>query len=186
MKNFEATMFNKKAADPRNRPDQIVEALVLQLSQNIVDIGVGCGYFSLRFADIVGGREQVYIGDTNQDFLEFIKYQANERGLYNVTTILATEGKVALPKQSVNLIFMRNVYHHLPNCIEYMRNFKDALELEGRITVIEYNRSSIFSFRRIFGHYVSQEQIIKEMKEAEYHVDQVFHFLPDQSFTFFS
>jgi len=47
-------MFNRRASNPKNKPDQILKALTLQPRQNVADIGAGGGYFSLRFAELVG------------------------------------------------------------------------------------------------------------------------------------
>ena len=54
MRNIKAEMFNRKASDPKNKPDEILEVLALQKGQEIADIGAGGGYFSLRFAEVVG------------------------------------------------------------------------------------------------------------------------------------
>jgi hypothetical protein len=51
---------------------------------------------------------------------------------------------------------------------------------------VEYKRSGLFSFRRIFGHYVRKEIIVKEMGEAGYGLKNEYDFLPEQSFTIFS
>ena len=45
MANFQAKMFNKKASNPKNKPDQIIEAIGLRPGQSIADIGSGGGYF---------------------------------------------------------------------------------------------------------------------------------------------
>ncbi len=186
MRNFNAKMFNRKASNPRNKPDQILEALALQLGQNIADIGAGGGYFSLRFADAVGIKGQVHAVDTNPKFLEFIRNSAEEEGLNNIETILSTEDDSTLPRRSLDLVFMRNVYHHLRNRVEYFRELRGVLKPEGRVAIIEYKRGGLFSFRRIFGHYVPQEIIVEEMNKAGYRLKDDFDFLPEQSFTFFS
>ena len=54
MKNFKAEMFNKKASDPKNKPDLILEALELKHDQKIADVEAGGGYFSQQFAEAVG------------------------------------------------------------------------------------------------------------------------------------
>jgi len=186
MKNFKAEMFNKKASDPKNKPDQILETLALQPGQNIADIGAGGGYFSLRFADAVGRKGQVFAVDTNPEFLEFIRKGALEKGLDNVKTVLVAGDKLTLPEKSLNLIFLRNVYHHLANRVEYFRNLKGLLKPDGKIVIVEYKRGGFFSFHRIFGHYVRKETIVKEMNEAGYRLEEDFDFLPKQSFTIFS
>lgn len=185
MANFKAKMFNKKASDPKNKPDQILKNLELQRGQIVADIGAGGGYFTLRFAEAVGREGQVYAIDTDPVFLEFITNNAEEKGLNNVKTIL-TEDKLNLPEKSFDLIFTRNVYHHLQNRVEYFRNLTKLLKSEGRIAIIEYKGGGRFSFRGMFGHYVPKEIILKEMDEAGYRLQKNFDFLPEQSFTIFS
>ena len=186
VKNSKAKMFNKKASDPKSKPNKILETLRLQPGQNIADIGAGGGYFSLRFADAVGRKGRVYAVDTNPEFLEFVRNSANEKGLNNVKLVLVAEDKLILPKKSLDFVFARNVYHHLPNRVEYFRNLRGFLKPEGKIFIIEYKRGGLFSFHRIFGHYVLKETVVKEMEEAGYRLEKDFDFLPKQSFTIFS
>jgi len=183
--NFQSKMFNRKASDPKNKPDQILKALALQPRQNVADIGAGGGYFSLRFAEALGREGHVFAVDTNPDFLEFIKESAKERGLDNVETVLATEDGMTLP-ESVDLIFMRNVCHHISNRVEYFTKLKEKLKPEGRIAIIEYKRGGGFSFHRMFGHFVPKEIIVAEMNKAGYRLKEDFDFLPEQSFIIFS
>lgn len=80
MSEWKAKMFNKKASDPRNKPDQVIEAIGLNKGQSIADIGAGGGYFSLRFAELVGVNGKVYAADINQEFLDFIKNSDGRSG----------------------------------------------------------------------------------------------------------
>ena len=186
MKTFQAKMFNKKASNPNGKPDQVLEALELKPGQNIADIGAGGGYFSLRFADAVGGKGQVYAVDTNQEFIEVVKYYAKEKGLSNVKTVLATEDNLNLPEKRLDLVFMRNVCHHLTDRVEYFNKLKAVLKPDGKVAIIDYKRAGYFSFHRIFGHYVPQEIIVTEMEKAGYRLKKDFDFLPRQSFTIFT
>ena len=185
IRNSKAEMFNGKASDPKNKPDEIVKKLELQQGQKIADIGVGGGYFTLRFAEIVGADGRVFAVDTDQNFLDFVKKTAEEKGLVNVETVLAAKEGVAMPEKSIDLIFMRNVCHHLDNRPEYFKKLKTALKPEGRIAIIEYRKDKGFSFHKICGHYIPKEKIIKEMEEAEYQLEKNWEFLPEQSFTIF-
>ena len=107
MKNLKAEMFNKKASNPKNKPNLILEALRLQHGQKIADIGAGGGYFSLQFAEAVGTGGQVFAVDTNPQFLDFIKKTAKEKGLNNIVTIFTEKDKPTLLGENLNLIFMR-------------------------------------------------------------------------------
>ncbi len=179
-------MFNKKASNPENKPDEIIASMELKDAQNIADIGAGGGYFSLRFAEIVGENGKVYPVDTNSNFLEFIKHSAGEIGLNNIFPILAKETRLDIPERTLNFIFMRDVTHHIRNRVEYFRNLKDFLKPEGRIVIIEYKKKKSFSFHSMFGHHLPKEVIIQEMKEAGYLLEKVFDFLPEHHFTIYS
>ncbi len=186
MKNFKANMFNKKASDPKNKPDQILETLALQPGQTIADIGSGGGYFSLRFADAVGRQGKVYAIDTNPEFLEFISSIAKEKGLDTVETIIATENNLSLPERSLDLIFIRNVYHHLSNRVKYFKNLAGALKPEGKVIIIDYTGSGFFSFHRMFGHCTPKETIVEEMEKARYELVQEYDILQEQYFLIFT
>jgi len=184
MRQLKAEMFNREASDPKNKPNKILEVLALKHGQMVADIGAGGGYFTLRFAEAVGKDGRVFAVDTNPKFLEFINDCAKKGGLDNVETILAAGENLALPKGSLDLIFMRNVCHHLQDRVEYFRKLRHLLKPNGRIAIIE--RAKPLTFHGMFGHYVPRETIIKEMKEAEFLVNQDFDFLPGQSFIIFA
>lgn len=186
MKFSKAKMFNRKASNPRGKPDQVLEALDLKPGQNIVDIGAGGGYFSLRFAEKVGEKGQVYAIDTSQELTEAVKIYAEEKGLGNVKTVLAAEGKLDLPKKSADWVFMRNVCHHLSDRVQYFKRLEAVLKPDGKVAVIDYKKTKSFSFHSIFGHYVPQETIVKEMEDAGYRLEKSFDFLSEQSFSIFT
>ena len=186
MTNLQAEMLNKKASDPKNKPDQIIEAIALKHGQSIADIGSGGGYFSLRFAKMVGKEGRVYAVDIKPEFLEYVKNSAREEGLDNVIPMLVSGDKLDLPEKGLDLIFMRNVTHHIPNRVEYFKSLKRFLKPNGRIAIIEYKKGKIFTFRRLFGHYVPKETIIQEMEDAGYLLKREFDFLPEQHFTIYA
>ncbi|NWG09503.1 MAG: class I SAM-dependent methyltransferase [Nitrososphaerales archaeon] len=93
---------------------------------------------------------------------------------------------LALPKKSLDLIYMRNVTHYLPDRAKYFRNLADFLKPKDKIAIIEYKKGGRFSFHRMVGHYVPTETLMKEMEEAGYTLEKDFDFLPEQSFTIFS
>jgi ubiquinone/menaquinone biosynthesis C-methylase UbiE len=180
-----AEMFNKKAKKWKSRPDQVVEVLSLQSGQNIADLGSGGGYFSMRFSNKVGTQGKIYALDTNADFLNFIEENVKEQAIQNIKTAHIKNDKIEVPLKSIDLFFVRSVYHHLSNRPTYFKKLGKFLKDDGRIAIIEYTKKGFFSFHKLFGHNVPKEIIIKEMTEAGYHIDTSFDFLPYQSFTIF-
>jgi len=185
MKNSKAEAFNRKASSPKSRPDEVIMALGLKQGQSVADIGAGGGYFSLRFAEIVGAKGKVYAIDINQDFLEFIKNSTAEKGLGNLEIAFAEDGKIDLPKERIDLIFFRNVTHHIKNRAEYFRQLMQFLAPDGRIAIIEYKKKNSFTFHGIFRHYIAKETLMQEMENAGYVPEKEFDFLPEQHFVIY-
>jgi predicted methyltransferase len=179
-----ARMFNREAANPRNKPEEILKILALQQGEKIVDLGAGGGYFSLRFAEAVGKQGAVYAVDTDSGKIEFIRKNAAEKGLGNVQVVLADKESVTLPEK-IDLIFLRNVYHHISNRVEYFAKLRDSLKPDGRIAIVEHNPGGRFSFHRIFERRVARETIVEEMTKAGYGLAESIDFVPEQSFTVF-
>jgi arsenite methyltransferase len=182
-----AKMFNRKAARKQSKANEIMNALNIKQGQTIADIGSGGGFFTFLFAQLVGENGKVYAIDTNQDFLEFINKQAITHSITNVITVRTTEQSIPLSSQSVDLLFIRSVYHHLQNRTQYFLEAKKLLTKQGRIAIIEYTQDgSKLSFHRRCGHNVPPEIIIEEMTKAGFTVSSSFDFLPVQSFFIFS
>jgi len=180
-------MFNKKAAKPKYKANQIMETLALKPGQTIADIGSGGGYFTYRFAKAVGKHGRVYAVDTNQEFLEYINKQAEEQRLTNINTLLTTSDHLGLPTHSLDLIYMRNVTHHLPDRIEYFLGLKEVLKPNGKVVIIEYDgRGGSFSFHNRHRHLIPKETLLEEMKQAGYSLLSSYDFLSEQSFMIFT
>ena len=65
--------------------------------------------------------------------------------------MLAKDNGLILPEK-VDLFFLRNVFHHLPEPVEYFKNIRRFLNNEGKVTLIDYNKKG-FSFVGIFGRH---------------------------------
>ena len=187
MKNERAEMLNKKASNPKAKPDMILRELKVKTNDIIADIGAGGGFYTLKFAEMVGKQGKVYTIDNNPDMLTTINDASKKVGLNNIITVNAQELKSVLKPGELDLIFVRNTYHHLENRIEYFKEIKRHLKPNGRIAIVEYKPAgSIFSFHRLHGHQVKPKIIMNEMLEAGYKVIESFDFLKEQSFTIFS
>ncbi len=178
--------FNKKASEPASKPDEIIKALDLSPGMEVVDLGAGGGYYTLRFAELVGAAGRVYAVDTNRGNLEHIQTKARERYLDNVEIVYSTGDDVPLPEREIDLVYSRNVYHHLTNRVEYFRRMRRFLKSRGRVALIDYDgRGSRFSFSFLLGHYTRKETVVDEMREADYRLIEDYSLLPKQFFLVF-
>ncbi|WP_286953475.1 MULTISPECIES: class I SAM-dependent methyltransferase [Aminobacterium] len=182
--NFFLKMLNREAASPRRGAQRIIESLHLYEGEKIVDIGSGGGFFTLAFAKRVGENGTVYAVDTRLEYLEFVKRQAEKAGLDNVITALVEKDDVPLPEGALDLIFARDVFHHLPDPERYFRVLKRTLKPNGIVVIIDHAPARGFSFVSLFKHFTSLEIIQKTMEMAGYELSESFDFLlPEQTFT---
>ncbi|MCK9151385.1 class I SAM-dependent methyltransferase [Methanobacterium alcaliphilum] len=182
--NFMLKLLNREASSSQNKPLEILKNLNLQQGMIIGDIGSGGGYFTSLFSKKVGEDGKVYSIDVNQKSLDFIKNELEKTGITNVELVKGNSNGINLPESSVDLFFMRNVFHHLENQINYFKNLKTLLKEDGKVAIIDYDQRN-FSPMGIFGHYTHENDLMDVMTRAGYLKFEKFVFLPKQSFMIF-
>ncbi len=178
-------MLNREASSPKNQSGLIVESLHIQAGQSIADIGSGGGFFALEFARQVGKKGKVYAVDIKAKNLDFVKREAERKGMQNISFVLASENDPDLPIAGLDFVFARNVFHHLPEPARYFRNLSRSLKTGAKVAIIEHKGNRRFSFVAIFKHYTPLQKILEEMEDAGYFPLKQFEFLPDYTYTLF-
>jgi len=178
-------MLNREAASSKSKPEEVIERLHIREGQIITDIGSGGGFFTLAFSRKAGKTGRVYAVDIKKKYLDFIRHQSKRAGLDNIVFTLSAVDDLNLPVSGVDLVFARNVFHHLPDPANYFANLKKYVKPDGRVAIIEPKKKG-FGFVALFGHHTSQESIVRTMEKAGYFTEEIFEFLPDQTFTLFS
>jgi arsenite methyltransferase len=181
---FRFKMLNREASSPKNKPQKIIEHLNLHDGMVVGDIGSGGGYFTHEFSRKVGRDGQVYAIDTDEKALDFIKNHLLTGDVQNVETLRVNPEEINLPEKSVDLFFLRNVFHHIPNQAEYFKGLEKFLKDDGKIAIIGYNKRKL-SFTGLFGHYTPEIVLLDIMKQAGFSLQEKYDFLPDQLFMVF-
>ncbi|SFM60628.1 class I SAM-dependent methyltransferase [Thermodesulforhabdus norvegica] len=176
-------MLNREAAS--QDAQKIIQVLRIREGDIIADIGSGGGYFTLEFAKRVGNTGRVYAVDIRSKYLQFVKSRAREEGIDNIVLLLSKKDRVELPENALDLIFCRNVFHHLKEPSKYFSNLKKSLKADGRVAIIDYKPRFGFDFVSFFRHYTPEEVIKSEMKKEGYFLVESFSFLSEQSFHVF-
>ena len=180
--------LDRAERDTDQQPDKVVEALSLKPGLSVADIGAGSGYFTRRFIRAVTEKGKVYAIDIEPDMLQYAKDTiARMPAPSTVEFILAQPDNPHLPPQSVDLIFLCNVYHHLDHRSAYFGNVQSALKPGGRIAIIDFYhdaRSGDVGFPR--KHLVPRDTVVAEMADAGFQLTREHEFLPKQYFLEFS
>ncbi len=180
-----AEMFNRKASSYESKSSEIIENLEIKKGSVVADVGSGGGFFTLHFAAETGLNGKVYAIDINEKFLEYIDEQASISKLTNIDTILIDDKVKDLPENGCDLIFFRNVYHHINDTEKYFKNIRQFLKPDGKIVIIDYKDNGGFSFISLFKHHIDEEDIISCLKNSGYEHTKQYNFLPKQSFNIF-
>lgn len=119
---------------------EIVAALALEPGMDVADVGAGTGFFSMMFADEVGKKGKVFAVDIAENFVEHIRVAAKEMGHKNVKPIVCTERDVTLKKNSVDLVFICDTYHHFEYPFDTMASIHEALRAGGKVVIVDFER----------------------------------------------
>jgi ubiquinone/menaquinone biosynthesis C-methylase UbiE len=170
--------------DSWQKPAAVVAALQLDPGDVVADIGAGGGYFTFRFADVVGSTGKVYAVDIDAGMVAYLKERVATENRDNVEVVLAATDDPRLPEHGVDIIFTANTYHHFGDRTEYFRRAKKYLKRGGRVAIVDFNDRSWFAYW--FSHYTPPEVIAREMEAAGYERELQLGFLDRQSFQIFT
>ena len=172
--------------DGWQRPDRVIESLGLGPGDHVADIGSGEGYFTFKFADVVGPEGRVYAVDVDRDVLRRLRQRVEAGGHSNVVVVDAELDDPLLPDGGVDFVFLCNAYHHLENRIPYFDRLRMDLDEGARVAVIEpRNDLLLMKLTRHSGHWTPLEVLRGEMLDAHYRTRDSFDFLPLQHFVVF-
>lgn len=175
-------LYEHPGRDGWQKPEQVVAALALAPGAQVADLGSGGGYFTFPLAEAVGATGRVYAVDVDDDLLAYLAEQAEERGLAQIVTVRAGQSDPGLAVESADLIFLSNVFHHLPEPAVYFANARKLLRPGGRVAIVEASHGGLFHS----GHATPPEEIAAAMDRAGYELAVRETFLERQSFQIFT
>ncbi len=145
---------------------EIVAALELEPGMAVADLGAGTGLFTRLIAEQVGPMGKVYAVDIAKPFLEHIAADARKRGLKQVVTVLCDQESTHLPPQSVDLVFLSDVYHHLERPEKVLASIRRALRPRGQLVVVEFDRVEGRSSEFVLKHVRASQAVFRKEIEA--------------------
>ena len=117
--------------------DRVIGALGITPGMRIADLGAGTGIFTVPFAKAAGSTGKVYAIDVDAALLAIVAEKAKAAGVTTIETIVAGTNDPKLP-EPVDLLFICDTMHHLPNQADYVKQFGRLLRPGGRVVVIDF------------------------------------------------
>jgi predicted methyltransferase len=123
--------------DAWQKPDQIMDALLIADGSVVADLGAGGGWFTVRLARRVGPNGLVYAEDIQQQMIEAIDRRMKRENLKNVKPWLARASDPLLPAGSIDAALTVDTYYELDEPVKLLRSVARALKPQGRLGVVD-------------------------------------------------
>jgi ubiquinone/menaquinone biosynthesis C-methylase UbiE len=130
-------LFRETRID-EEQPEAMLEALKIPRGATVADVGAGAGYHSIRLARRVGPQGTVLASDVQPEMLRMLRTNARTARVTNIKPILASQGNTKLPKGTVDLILMVDVYHECTDPERTLQGLFEALKPRGRLVLVEF------------------------------------------------
>lgn len=144
----------------------------------VADIGAGDGRYSFAAAEIVGPSGRVFATEIDQEKLTKLREAVKERKLNNVVVVESAAAQTNLPAGCCDAIFLRRVYHHVTQPLEFDASILQSLKPGGRLAIIDFPPHP--EYGKVQGvpkdredHGIEQKILIAEVTKAGFQLDKV-------------
>jgi len=179
-----ADWLTRPERESEEHPDQALDAIGIQRGSTVADIGAGVGYFTWRLADRVGSKGLVYGEDIQQPMLDMLTKNIALRRLTNVRAVLGTVDDPRLPKDSIDLVLLVDVYHEFSEPEKMLDRIRESMKSNGRIVFLEY-RAEDPEVPIREEHKMTLKQVRAEVEPEGYRFDRTIEVLPEQHIIIF-
>jgi SAM-dependent methyltransferase len=135
-----ADWLERVERDEEEAPDVALRVLKIPTGAAVADIGAGSGYITERLAAHVGPTGMVFANDVQPQMLELLAGRLARKKIANVTLVQGGLDDPKLPRASVDLEIMVDVYHEFSQPQSMLRHLRDALKPGGRMVLLEYRK----------------------------------------------
>ena len=163
MSHLGANWLERPEREKEEHVSKLLPPLNIKPGDVVVDLGAGSGYYTFKLAEIVGNKGKVFAVDIQPEMLAIIRSRMKNKKVENIQLVRATESDPKLPENSIDLIFMVDVYHELSQPYEVTDAMVKALKPGGRLVFVEFRlEDDAVPIKRL--HRMSQKQVEKEMR----------------------
>ena len=124
--------------DQWQKPEQIMDALLIAEGSIVADLGAGGGWFTIKLARRVGPHGLVYAEDIQPQMIEVITRRVQRENLQNVRPVLGTAKDPRL-FPNIDAVLIVDAYHEMEDPVTLLQNVARSLKPQGLIGVADFN-----------------------------------------------
>jgi len=126
--------------DAWQRPEQIMDALLIGEGSTVADLGAGGGWFTVRLARRVGPNGRVYAEDVQTEMIQAIERRMAREGLEKIVkTVLGTQTDPKFP-ELLDAVLIVDAYHEMEKPVTLLRNIAKSLKPAGTIGIVNFKK----------------------------------------------
>lgn len=178
MSHFGIEWLERPEREFEENSTMLIKNMQLQPGMNVADIGAGSGYHSRLISKLIGNGK-VYAVDVEPVMLVYLKQRIEQEKLSNIIPVLGTSTSVSLPNESIDMMFLADVYHEFSHPYEMGQSMYNALKKDGRLVLVEFREEDdAVPIKSI--HKMSESQAVKELKAVGFRLEKNIRNLPWQ------
>jgi SAM-dependent methyltransferase len=174
-----ASWLVRPEREAEENPEGALDALGLKPGMVVADVGAGVGYMSLRMARRIAPGGKVWANDLQPEMLRMLRDNASKARVSNIETVQGTETDPKLPRNTMDLVLLVDVYHEFSHPREMVRGIRESLKDNGRLVLLEYRKEDPNVPIRI-EHKMTVGEVKAELEADGFHMSQVIETLPRQ------
>lgn len=159
-----------------NEAERLTRALAIEPGMTVADVGAGKGGLAVAIARRVAPGGRVFATEIDPKRLAAIRDAIAREGLDNVTVVTAGERETGLPAACCEVVYLRNVYHHIAHPDALNASLFESVAPGGRLAVIDFEPGGLLDWlgggARRQGHGVRPAQVIRELTAAGFGLER--------------
>jgi len=156
--------------------ERTLDAMGIRPGMTIGEIGAGQGRFTVPLSHRVGPAGKVYANDIDEKAIAGLAARATRLGLGNVQAIVGKVDDPLLPAQSLDVVVMVWVFHHLDQPVVLLRKVATSLKPGGTVVILD--PASERTGERDSNRPSTTDSVRKEAAEAGFELARTETFLP--------
>jgi ubiquinone/menaquinone biosynthesis C-methylase UbiE len=204
-------MFDHSIRIEWAQPEKVIEKIISRPDMQIVDMGAGTGFFSLRFAQVLP-EGKVYAVDSSLEMTQWIKERASEKGFNNIHFIHSeqSDSKLDQLNKKFDIVFLGFLFHHIDKDSrkDFLAHLVTNMNRGTKLVILDFDGNKTEEVKEFFkameksqrdvmgkgdhhGHhdhdhlFLKPGDIINELSEAGFSMVESYTFLKGQVFLIF-
>lgn len=166
------------------RTSEIIRSLDIKQGDVVADIGCGSGFFTDKFAKMVGTAGKVYALELKDEHIETLQAYLNQEHIENVHVIRGREDLLELPEK-VDVMFMCSLYHVMYGVVAdderdtYLKSLCRLLKSDGCLYIVD-NGPVDDDTLPYHGPYISKELIAYQLAYYGFELEEYKQIIPQR------